>query len=135
MAPFAVRPPRQPHHPPGPGPAPPGPGGAGGPTGPPALLTVNTPADTVDANSAVTSLREAISQANSQAGDDTIGFSVTGTINLTGALPELSSNLDGQLTVRRDSGGEYSIFTVYDGDLVYRLFVVRSITLSIQVTV
>jgi hypothetical protein len=95
----------------------------------------------VDANPAVTSLREAISQANSQAGDDTIGLSVTGTINLTGALPDLSSNLDiqgpgaGQLTVRRDSGGEYSIFTVYDGDLVYRLFVVRSITLSIQVTV
>src|SRR5262249_41886956 len=83
----------------------------------PATFTVNTLADTVDLNPAVTSLREAITAANSQAGDDIIKFSVTGTINLTGALPEVSSNIQilgptGALTVRRDTGGNYRIFTV-----------------------
>jgi hypothetical protein len=58
-------------------------------------------------------------------GDD-IQFdpSVTGTINLTGALPDLthSISLDGpgpdQLTVRRDTGGYYRIFTVDSGTTV-----------------
>ena len=47
----------------------------------PSTFTVNTLADTVDSDPAVTSLREAITAANSQAGDDTINFSVTGTID------------------------------------------------------
>jgi hypothetical protein len=38
-------------------------------------------------------LRYCISQANSSPGDDTITFAVTGTINLTSALPALSTNL------------------------------------------
>src|SRR5262245_35874016 len=59
----------------------------------PAVITVNTLADTVDPSAAVTSLRKAITTANTMAGDDTINFSVTGTINLTGALPDLDSNL------------------------------------------
>ena len=90
----------------------------------PATFTVNTLADTVDADPAVTSLREAITAANSQPGDDTIHFSVTGTINLTGALPDLSSNIEMQgpgaasLTVRRDTGGNYCIFTVWGGTTV-----------------
>ncbi len=90
----------------------------------PATFTVNTLADTVDVNSAVTSLRDAITAANSQAGDDIINFSVTGTINLTGALPDLSSNIQIQgpgaasLTVRRDTGGDYRIFTVVGGPTV-----------------
>jgi hypothetical protein len=52
------------------------------------------------------------------ADDDHITFGVTGTINLTGALPTLahSISIEGpgpdQLTVRRDSGGDYRIFTV-----------------------
>ena len=58
-----------------------------------ATFLVNTLADTLDADPAVTSLRKAITDANSQAGDDIINFSVTGTINLTGALPDLSSNI------------------------------------------
>lgn len=83
-----------------------------------ATLTVNTLADSVDADPGTTSLREAITAANIQAGDDTIAFSVRGTINLTAALPELSSNIQingpgaDQLTVRRDTGGDYRIFTV-----------------------
>ena len=56
-----------------------------------ATFLVNTLADTLDADQAVTSLREAITAANSQAGDDIIQFSVTGTINLTGALPDLGT--------------------------------------------
>ena len=62
-------------------------------------------------------LRYAITQANTAPGDDTITFSVTGTINLAGALPDLSSNLDiegpgaASLTVRRNTG-TYRIFAV-----------------------
>src|SRR5205807_8471283 len=90
----------------------------------PATFTVNILADTVDINPAVTSLREAITAANSQAGDDSINFSVTGTINLTGGLPDLSSNIQilgpgaASLTVRRDTGGDYRIFTVAGGPTV-----------------
>ena len=88
-----------------------------------AAITVNTRADTVD-DDGVTSLREAITAANNQAGDDIINFSVTGTINLTGALPDLSSNIQihgpgaASLTVRRNTGGDYSIFTVVGGPTV-----------------
>jgi hypothetical protein len=63
-------------------------------------------------------LRYAITQANTAPGDDTIAFSVTGTINLAGALPDLSSNLDiegpgaASLTVRRNTDTYYRIFTV-----------------------
>src|SRR5262249_47739491 len=63
-------------------------------------------------------LRYCIGQANATPGDDTITFSVTGSINLAGALPSLSTNIDLQgpgadsLTVRRDTGGNYRIFTV-----------------------
>jgi hypothetical protein len=70
------------------------------------------------------SLRYCISQANSSPGDDTITFAVTGTINLTGALPDLSSNIDlegpgaSSLTVRRDTGGDYRIFKVASGTTV-----------------
>jgi hypothetical protein len=56
------------------------------------------------------SLRQAILDANATPGDDTITFSVTGTINLASALPDLSSNIDMQgpgarsLTVRPNGG-------------------------------
>jgi hypothetical protein len=69
-------------------------------------------------------LRQAILGANSTPGTDTITFSVTGTINLAGALPNLSSNLSIQgpgadsLSVRRNTGGEYRIFTVTSGATV-----------------
>src|SRR5262249_12814565 len=80
-------------------------------------------------NPAVTSLRKAITEANATPEADTIQFSVTGTINLTGALPYLSGNLiygggidiqgpgAGGLTVRGDSGG-YRIFAVPRGATV-----------------
>src|SRR5262249_7751540 len=52
-------------------------------------------------------------------------FEVTGTIQLTSALPSLSSNIDVQgpgadvLTVRRNTGGNYRIFTVGIGATVF----------------
>ena len=67
-------------------------------------------------------LREAINAANARAGS-IIGFTsgVTGTIQLASALPNLSSNIALQgpgadlLTVRRNTGGTYRIFTVNAG--------------------
>ena len=55
---------------------------------------------------------------------DVINIGVTGTVNLTGALPNLASNLEiegpgaDQLTVRHDTGGDYRIFTVTSGSEV-----------------
>src|SRR5262249_5760049 len=72
----------------------------------------------------VTSLREAITAANNQAGDDVITFNVAGTINLTGPLPDLSTNVEirgpgaDNLTVRRDTGGDYSVLNVTTGTTV-----------------
>src|SRR5207302_11166983 len=65
-------------------------------------------------------LRAAIEAANAHAGDDGIEFSLPSgsVINLTKALPDLSESvaINGpgadKLTVRRDTGGGYRIFTV-----------------------
>src|SRR5262245_62067609 len=75
-------------------------------------------------------LRSAIQRANAVAGEDTIDFNIptsqpncdagTGkcTIKLTGALPNLSTDVvvdgpgAGKLSVRRDTGGDYSIFNI-----------------------
>jgi hypothetical protein len=78
------------------------------------------------ADSGLDSLRQAILDANTASGDNIINFSVTvpGTINLSSALPDLSTNIDIQgpganlLTVRRDTGGSYRIFTVPTGATV-----------------
>ncbi|MCI0683337.1 MAG: Ig-like domain-containing protein [Gemmataceae bacterium] len=96
----------------------------------PATLTVTSLADTLVDDGQVT-LREAITAANTDttvdgvtgAGADVIQFApgLNGTINLTGALPDLVGNLQIQgpgadlLTVRRDSGGDYRIFRVNAG--------------------
>jgi hypothetical protein len=58
------------------------------------------------------------------ASGDNIQFGVTGTINLTRALPDLARNITIQgpgpasLTVRRDTGGNYRIFNVTSGATV-----------------
>ena len=89
-------------------------------------FTVNSLADTPDAAQGngtcadaggQCTLRAAIEEANALGGDDTINFSVTGTINLTGPLPSLTNITingpgSGQLTVRRDTGGNYRIFHI-----------------------
>jgi CSLREA domain-containing protein len=91
---------------------------------------VNSTADTDDGVCAPAgagngcTLREAINAANTVPGTQTITFSVTGTINLTSALPSLSTDMTitgpgaGQLTVRRDTGGDYRIFNVTSGTTV-----------------
>ena len=88
-------------------------------------FTVNSLADTPDAApgngicadaGGLCTLRAALQEANASAGDDTINFSVAGTINLTGALPTITSNINmngpgsASLIVRRDTGGDYRIF-------------------------
>ena len=68
-------------------------------------------------------LRAAMQEANAVFGADTIGFTVTGTINLTGTLPTLVSDMtitgpgSTLLTVRRDTGGIYRIFTINSGTI------------------
>jgi CSLREA domain-containing protein len=93
-------------------------------------ITVNSLQDTT-ANDGLCMLREAITSANTDAasgaapgecaagsGSDVIEVGVTGTVNLGGPLPDLSSNIEikgpgaDQLTVRRDTGGDYGIFRV-----------------------
>jgi predicted outer membrane repeat protein len=71
-------------------------------------------------------LREAIAAANAASSADSIVFAqgVQGTVNLTGALPELRGQifLSGPgallLTVRRFSGGDYRIFSVTQDAIV-----------------
>jgi CSLREA domain-containing protein len=89
-------------------------------------FTVNSLGDTPDAAQGngicadaggLCTLRAAIEEANSAFGDDTINFSVTGTINLTGPLPSFTNITingpgSGLLTVRRDTGGNYRIFFI-----------------------
>jgi CSLREA domain-containing protein len=93
-------------------------------------FTVNTTGDGADSNTADgvcndgggnCSLRAAIQQANATAGTDTIGIAVNGTINLTGALPNVTSDMtirgpgSGLLTLRRDTGGDYRVITILSG--------------------
>lgn len=90
----------------------------------PATITVDTLIDETS-NAATTSLREAITQANTQAGPDDIEFTagLTGTIQLTAALPDLAGDVGiagpgaAALTVRRDAAANpaaYRIFSVAD---------------------
>jgi CSLREA domain-containing protein len=101
-----------------------------------ATITVNSVTDDAPANNGQCTLREAILNANGanqsgstdcMAGDtagNTINFSVTGAINLTGALPDITRTLtitgpDARLlTVRRDTGGDYRIFNIPNHGLV-----------------
>ena len=102
-----------------------------------AIITVNSVADDADGSDGECTLREAITAANTDtasgatagecaagSGDDGIDIGLTGTVNLTEALPDLSTNLAiagpgaDEFTVRRDSGGDYRIFTVTSGSVV-----------------
>ncbi len=66
-------------------------------------------------------LRYCINRVNANPGADVIDFHVTGVIQLSGALPDLSSDVDilgpgaDALTVRRNTGGDYRIFSIDAG--------------------
>jgi hypothetical protein len=88
------------------------------------IYTVNTLAD-----SGVGSLRWGIEKSNSNQGDDTINFSVTGTITLESALPSLDdptgeTNIAGPgatlLTIRRDGeASPFRIFSIKSGTIAH----------------
>jgi hypothetical protein len=86
-------------------------------------FTVDHLADDLVGSGLSGSLRYCIT--NAADGDDIqFGDGVTGTINLTGALPNLTHSISiagpgvASLTVRRDTGGYYRIFTVDSGKTV-----------------
>lgn len=71
------------------------------------------------------SLRDAINAANGAAGDDAITFSVTGTITLTGDLPNITSNI----TIDGGDADDMSI----DGTNLYRAFKVIGSTTQVTI--
>ena len=84
------------------------------------LLSTFTVTNTADSGTG--SLRSEIGLANSTAGNNTITFSVTGTITLNSALPDLSNttglmDIDGpgasSLTVARSSAPSTSLFSIF----------------------
>src|SRR6516162_670616 len=89
----------------------------------PSTFTVDHLADDQVGSGLNGSLRYCIANVGD---NDTITFadSVTGTIDLSGALPNLSHSVSiegpgpDQLTVRRNTGGNYRIFTVGSGTTV-----------------
>jgi hypothetical protein len=88
-------------------------------------VVVNSNDSLTDYSLAEGSFRQALLNANAFAGNDTITFNLPAgpqTINLTGVLPEISGDVtitnstgSGNLTVRRDTGGDYRIFKVNSG--------------------
>jgi uncharacterized repeat protein (TIGR01451 family)/CSLREA domain-containing protein len=90
---------------------------------PPTTFTVNSTDDTNDGACTVIkcTLRDAINAADLNPGADTVNFSVTGTINLLSALPDITDDVmvDGpganQLMVQRSTAGgtpKFRIFTL-----------------------
>ena len=79
----------------------------------PLPVSANTYVVTNLADSGSGTLREAINNANSNPGHDTITFSVSGTINLTSALPDLTDTagvtIDGGNNITIDGGGSVGI--------------------------
>lgn len=83
------------------------------------------------------SFRAAIQEANATPGKDFIGFAdfITGTINLTGPLPAINSDVDifgpgrDVLTIRRDTGGDYRVLTINSGNVtIWRLTIANGKT-------
>jgi hypothetical protein len=88
-------------------------------------VVVNSNDSLTDYSLAEGSFRQALLNANAFAGNDTITFNLPAgpqTINLTGVLPEITGDVTitnstgpSNLTVRRDTGGDYRIFKVNSG--------------------
>jgi uncharacterized repeat protein (TIGR01451 family)/CSLREA domain-containing protein len=102
-----------------------------------ATYTVNSLADPGDGtcNATECTLREAMTQANSNGGGDTINFTVNGTVNLASELPHITIGVSivgpgaGLLTIRRDSGGDYTVFTI-DATAIVVLVNISGLTIS-----
>jgi hypothetical protein len=81
-------------------------------------VTDNNPAGGGEGTGTIGDLRYCMTQANIGGGSNTIDFSLAGTINLAGELPLINNNLTinglgaNLTTVRRNSGGDYRIFTI-----------------------
>lgn len=92
-----------------------------------ATITVDT---LVDENDGVgtggISLRDAINEANSNGQDDTIDFSVTGTITLTADLPSITTNVI-------ISGPGVASLTI-DGDDQFRAFVIKGSSTVVSIS-
>ena len=105
-----------------------------------ATLIVTTNAEHDDGVCSFTdcTLREAIVAANALAGDNTITFAngVTGIIQLTSALANLSTNITVQgpganlLTVRNSNNGSYRIFTISNGTSVGPVVSISGLTIA-----
>jgi len=102
------------------------------PDAPAANINVTTLSDGAPANDGQCSLREALLNANANnqsgstdcppgSGADIISINVSGTIQLTGALPAISESVTingfgaNRLIVRRNTGGDYNIFVINGG--------------------
>ena len=103
-----------------------------------ATITVDSLADDADPNDGECTLREAITAANTDAasgpapgecaagsGEDVIDIGLTGAVDLTGALPDLSSNIDiagpgaDEFTVNGGGpGSDFRVLTVASGSEV-----------------
>jgi hypothetical protein len=98
----------------------------------PSTFTVDHLADDLVGSGLNGSLRYCITHA---AYGDHIQFAVTGTINLTGSLPALHDiDLEGPgaglLTVRRDTGGYYSVFHATPGTYTYSTTIISGMTIT-----
>jgi CSLREA domain-containing protein len=104
------------------------------PTASAANFTVNSLADTPDANTSdgvcadftgACTLRAALQQAMADPSGDVIGFSVEGLIILTSALPDISKSIiiygpgESKLNLRRSTSAPYRIFTIGTGTVVH----------------
>ena len=103
-----------------------------------ATITVNSLSDAANGTDGLCTLREAITAANSNtasgavagecaagsnSGADLISFTVTGSIDLLGVLPDISSDMtitgpgSSQLTVRRSTANLHRILTITSGNV------------------
>ena len=104
------------------------------------IFAVTTVADGDDGtcNASHCTLREAINAANAQGGEDVITFlpGVNGIIQLASALPILNTNMMLQgpgssvITVRRNTGGNYRIFTISNGTATGPVVTIAGLTIA-----
>ncbi len=99
-----------------------------------ATFTVTTTADAVGGSLLAGSLRWAISQANANAGTDTIVFAVDGTFSMTAGVSGDDSNATGDFDINGSVNivGNGTGNTVINGNGVDRVFDVRSGSVSVS---